>query len=68
MAGANGSNIVVAHKWSNPDARPDAIIADKVSGVYADPDKVKVVHHEGKYYKCHGRHFCAPSPQGRPVL
>src|SRR6202044_3146228 len=35
---------------------------------YADPAKVKVVHHEGKYYKCHGRHFCAPSPQGRPVL
>ena len=47
---------------------PDAIIADKVSGIYADPAKVKVVHHEGKYYKCHGRHFCAPSPQGRPVL
>jgi long-chain alkane monooxygenase len=47
---------------------PDAIVADKVSGIYADPAKVKVVHHEGKYYKCHGRHFCAPSPQGRPVL
>jgi len=47
---------------------PDAIIADKVSGIYADPAKIKVVHHEGKYYKCHGRHFCAPSPQGRPVL
>jgi FMN-dependent oxidoreductase (nitrilotriacetate monooxygenase family) len=47
---------------------PGAIIADKSSGVYADPSKIKVVHHEGKYYKCDGRHFCAPSPQGRPVL
>ena len=47
---------------------PDAIIADKESGIYADPAKVHVVHHEGKYYRCHGRHFCAPSPQGRPVL
>jgi FMN-dependent oxidoreductase (nitrilotriacetate monooxygenase family) len=47
---------------------PDAIIADKGSGVYADPSKVHVVHHEGKYYKCDGRHFCAPSPQVRPVL
>jgi long-chain alkane monooxygenase len=47
---------------------PDAIVADKASGIYADPDKVHVVHHEGKYYRCHGRHFCAPSPQGRPVL
>jgi FMN-dependent oxidoreductase (nitrilotriacetate monooxygenase family) len=47
---------------------PGAIIADKASGIYADPSKIKVVHHEGKYYKCDGRHFCAPSPQGRPVL
>jgi FMN-dependent oxidoreductase (nitrilotriacetate monooxygenase family) len=47
---------------------PDAIIADKVSGVYADPAKVHVVDHEGKYYKSRGRHFVAPSPQGRPVL
>jgi len=47
---------------------PDAIIADKASGVYADPAKVHVVHHEGKFYRCHARHFCAPSPQGRPVL
>jgi long-chain alkane monooxygenase len=47
---------------------PDAIIADKASGIYADPAKVHVVHHEGRYYRCHARHFCAPSPQGRPVL
>jgi len=47
---------------------PDAVIADKASGVYADPDKVHVVEHEGKYYRCHARHFVAPSPQGRPVL
>jgi FMN-dependent oxidoreductase (nitrilotriacetate monooxygenase family) len=47
---------------------PDAIIADKASGVYADPAKVHVVHHEGKFYRCHARHFCAPSLQGRPVL
>ncbi|HEX6519623.1 MAG TPA: LLM class flavin-dependent oxidoreductase [Streptosporangiaceae bacterium] len=47
---------------------PDAIIADKTTGIYADPAKVHVVHHEGMYYRCHARHFCAPSPQGRPVL
>ena len=47
---------------------PDAIIADKESGIYADPAKVKVVDHQGKYFKCKGRHFCAPSPQGRPVI
>jgi FMN-dependent oxidoreductase (nitrilotriacetate monooxygenase family) len=47
---------------------PDAIVADKASGIYADPTKVRTVHHEGKYYRCHARHFCAPSPQGRPVF
>jgi FMN-dependent oxidoreductase (nitrilotriacetate monooxygenase family) len=47
---------------------PGAIIADKVSGVYADPAKVKLIEHAGKYFKCKGRHFCAPSPQGRPVI
>jgi long-chain alkane monooxygenase len=52
--------------WDSWDS--DAIIADKESGIYTDPEKVRVVHHEGKYYRCTGRHFCAPSPQGRPVL
>ena len=47
---------------------PDAIVADKESGIYADPAKVHEVIHEGQFYKCRGRHFCAPSPQGQPVL
>jgi FMN-dependent oxidoreductase (nitrilotriacetate monooxygenase family) len=47
---------------------PDAIVADRESGIFADPAKVKMVHHEGAFFRCHGRHFAAPSPQGRPVL
>jgi len=47
---------------------PDAIVADKATGVYADPEKVRLIDHRGKYFKCKGRHFCAPSPQGRPVI
>jgi FMN-dependent oxidoreductase (nitrilotriacetate monooxygenase family) len=47
---------------------PDAIIADKASGIYADPKKVKEINHEGVYYRCRGRHFVAPSPQGKPVM
>jgi FMN-dependent oxidoreductase (nitrilotriacetate monooxygenase family) len=47
---------------------PGAVVADKVSGIYADPAKVHEIIHEGTYYKCRGRHFCSPSPQGRPVL
>lgn len=47
---------------------PDAVVADKASGIYADPAKVHEVVHEGRFYRCRGRHFVAPSPQGRPVL
>jgi alkanesulfonate monooxygenase SsuD/methylene tetrahydromethanopterin reductase-like flavin-dependent oxidoreductase (luciferase family) len=47
---------------------PDTIIADRASGIYADPGKVHTVHHEGQFYRCHGRHVCAPSLHGRPVL
>ncbi|WP_276121728.1 LLM class flavin-dependent oxidoreductase [Pararhizobium qamdonense] len=47
---------------------PGAIIADKESGVYADPAKVHEIVHEGEFFKCRGRHFVAPSPQGQPVL
>ncbi|NEQ55508.1 MAG: NtaA/DmoA family FMN-dependent monooxygenase [Leptolyngbya sp. SIO3F4] len=47
---------------------PDAIIADKETGVFADPSKVHEVNYEGKYFKCKGRSFCFHSPQGRPVI
>jgi long-chain alkane monooxygenase len=47
---------------------PDAIVKDAKSGVYADPAKVKVVHHEGELFKCHARAFTFSSPQIYPVL
>jgi len=52
--------------WDSWD--DDAIVADKETGIYADPSKVRVIDHDGEYYSCHARHFVAPSPQGRPVL
>ena len=47
---------------------PGAVIADKQTGIYADPALVHEVNHQGQYYRCRGRHFCLPSPQGRPVM
>ncbi|MBE9061395.1 LLM class flavin-dependent oxidoreductase [cf. Phormidesmis sp. LEGE 11477] len=47
---------------------PDAIIADRESGIFADPAKVHEVDYQGKYFSCKGRSFCYRSPQGRPVL
>jgi FMN-dependent oxidoreductase (nitrilotriacetate monooxygenase family) len=45
-----------------------AILADKAAGVFADPDRIGKVEHDGKYFKCHTVSPCWPSPQRRPVL
>ncbi|SPK70277.1 Dimethyl-sulfide monooxygenase (plasmid) [Cupriavidus taiwanensis] len=46
----------------------DAVISDKARGIYADPSKVRVIHHRGRQYKVNAMHLCAPSPQRTPVL
>jgi FMN-dependent oxidoreductase (nitrilotriacetate monooxygenase family) len=46
----------------------DAIIADKQSGIFADPHKVERVKHSGKYFDCWTVSPAWPSPQRRPVL
>jgi FMN-dependent oxidoreductase (nitrilotriacetate monooxygenase family) len=45
-----------------------AVIADKASGIFADPDKVARIAHQGKYFNCNTVAPALPSPQGRPVL
>jgi len=47
---------------------PDAIVADKASGIFADPAKVHEVDFHGEYFKCKARSFVCHSPQGHPVL
>jgi FMN-dependent oxidoreductase (nitrilotriacetate monooxygenase family) len=46
----------------------EAVCADRAGGVYADPSKVRVIHHQGPQYKVDAMHLCAPSPQRTPVL
>jgi FMN-dependent oxidoreductase (nitrilotriacetate monooxygenase family) len=46
----------------------DAVINDKAKGIYADPSKVRTIHHHGRQYKVDAMHLCAPSPQRTPVL
>ena len=46
----------------------DAIILDKANGVFADPEKVKALNHEGAYFKSRGPFTVPPTPQGRPVI
>ncbi|HEX7741613.1 MAG TPA: NtaA/DmoA family FMN-dependent monooxygenase [Sphingobium sp.] len=45
-----------------------AVLADKESGIFADPTKVGKVAHDGQYFRCHTVAPALPSPQGRPVL
>lgn len=45
-----------------------AVIADKASGIFADPSKVKRIEHAGQYFNCNTVAPALPSPQGRPVL
>ena len=46
----------------------DSIIADRESGIFADPDKVREIDFKGQFFNCRGRHFCFRSPQVFPVL
>jgi FMN-dependent oxidoreductase (nitrilotriacetate monooxygenase family) len=47
---------------------PDAIVADPVSGYYADHTKVKPIHHKGEHFKVRGPLNTPRSPQGKPVI
>lgn len=46
----------------------DAVVRDKERGVYIDPAKVRVIKHDGEYFRLNGIHLCEPSPQRTPVL
>jgi len=46
----------------------DALVQDKESGLFADPDKIHTVDHDGTYYKTRGPLTVPHSPQGRPVI
>ncbi len=46
----------------------DAVLADRVNRVYADPAKIHKIHHRGRWYEVEGPHLCEPSPQRTPML
>lgn len=46
----------------------DAIVADKQSGIFLDPNKVHKVNHKGQIFEVAGPLNVARSPQGRPVV
>jgi FMN-dependent oxidoreductase (nitrilotriacetate monooxygenase family) len=47
---------------------PDAVVADKAAGVYADPAKVHKLDHVGQHFRVRGPLNVSRSEQGWPVL
>jgi len=47
---------------------PDAMVLDRVSGVFADTSKVRYANYRGRYVSTRGPLSIPRSPQGRPVI
>ena len=60
--------VEVAFKLWEGSWEPDAVVRDRVGGVYTDPTKVHPIAHEGTYFSVPGAHLVEPSPQRTPVL
>ena len=56
---------VVTKLWDSWE--DDAILADRESGLYFDPDKVHAINHVGRHFQVEGALAAPRSPQGRPV-
>ncbi len=46
----------------------DAIVADRASGLYIDPAKLRSIDHEGAFFKVKGPLNIGRSPQGHPIV
>jgi FMN-dependent oxidoreductase (nitrilotriacetate monooxygenase family) len=45
-----------------------AVVHDRASGIFTDPDKVHDIQHAGRYFSVPGAHLVEPSPQRTPLL
>src|SRR5579883_2137680 len=57
---------VVTGLWDSWD--DDALVIDKESGIFLDPEKLHVLHHHGKHFSVEGPLNVARPVQGYPVL
>lgn len=60
--------VEAAYKLWEGSWEDDALLADKQSGVYADPSKVNKINHRGDFYSIDGPHLALPSAQRTPFL
>lgn len=58
---------VVYKLWEGSWA-DDAVQRDRDSGVYARPERVRRIAHDGQHFRVNAQHLSEPSPQRTPVL
>ncbi|MGY9056228.1 MAG: LLM class flavin-dependent oxidoreductase [Alphaproteobacteria bacterium] len=58
---------VVYKLWEGSWA-DDAVVEDRKTGIFANPERVRRVQHDGPFYQLDAMHLCEPSPQRTPLL
>ena len=58
----------VAYKLWEASWDDDAVRRDRLARVYAQPDRVHRIVHEGTHFRVDGVHLASPSPQRTPLL
>ncbi|CAN5203779.1 LLM class flavin-dependent oxidoreductase [soil metagenome] len=57
---------VVTKLWDAWD--DDALLADRATGLYLDPAKLRAIDHVGRHFKVKGPVNIGRAPQGRPIV
>ncbi|KAF7562611.1 hypothetical protein G7046_g1515 [Stylonectria norvegica] len=58
----------VMYKLFQASWRDDAIKLDREKGIYTDPELIRQINHEGKFFSVPGPHIVDPSPQRTPLI
>ena len=58
----------VVYKLWEGSWEDDAVLRDRARGVFARPEKVHRIWHDGEYFRLEAIHLCEPSPQRTPLL
>ena len=58
----------IAYKLWEASWDDDAVLRDAHKRIYAQPNHVLRIDHEGAFFRMSGVHMCEPSPQRTPVL
>ncbi|KAF2995459.1 hypothetical protein E8E14_001073 [Neopestalotiopsis sp. 37M] len=60
--------IKVMYKLFESSWRDDAVKLDRERGIYTQPDLVRQINHQGRFFSVPGPHIVQPSPQRTPLL